>query len=321
MPGSHFFSKLLSCSLQGLISFCISQDAFTYKCQMSLIHISLQPLSCLSTAPPPTSQTFVMSSAHSFFNLLLSTVYVHHSTTPVILLFLRSPITLISSSAMDTFLRLTRPLTSIHHSFLHCSLLLAVFDLLVPSYCFGFHLPSPLSAFLQPDLKKYFPECQCWICSPFYAVFFPQVISSSPMVSDTANNLTVPKPQIYILNPDVYPEVQSLFCHCILNTSRATYRTVPSLVFSLSTNGSSSLIVAQIRDLGVICDSSFFLSSLPHSSSSKSSEPLLSCSHPSLIYCDLSCHRYLRDLFLNSFVSPNPILQQISLYIYILFFF
>lgn len=144
MPGCHFFSKLLSHSFQGLISFCISQDAFAYKCQISLIRIPLQPLSCLSTAP--LSQTFVVSSAHSFFNLLLPTLYVHHSTTPVILLFVRSPGTLILSSVVDTFLHLTRPLTSFHHSFLRCSLPLAVFTLVVPSYCFGFHLSSPLSA-------------------------------------------------------------------------------------------------------------------------------------------------------------------------------
>lgn len=86
------------------------------------------PAIVLSLNCPPQPDFCKVSSAHSFFlNLLLSTLYVHHSTAPAILLFLRSPITLILSSAVDTFLHLTRPLTSIHHSFLHCSLPLAVF--------------------------------------------------------------------------------------------------------------------------------------------------------------------------------------------------
>lgn len=77
------------------------------------------PAIVLSLNCPPQPDFCKVSSAHSFFlNLLLSTLYVHHSTTPAILLFLRSPITLILSSAVDTFLHLTRPLTSIHHSFL-----------------------------------------------------------------------------------------------------------------------------------------------------------------------------------------------------------
>lgn len=65
MPDSHFFSKLLSHSLQGLISFCISQDAFAYRCQIHLIYFPLRPLSCLSTAP--LSQTFVKCPLHIHF--------------------------------------------------------------------------------------------------------------------------------------------------------------------------------------------------------------------------------------------------------------
>lgn len=150
------------------------------------------------------------------------------------------------------------------------------------------------------------------MCFSFYAAFFPYVITSSPVVSETANNLTVPKSSVYILNPDSYPKVQSHFCTCILNTSRATYKPLLSLVFSVY-NGSSGLPVAQTRDRGGgggICGSSFSFSSLPPSSSSVSPKPVLSYSHPGSIYLDLSSNDPLKDLFANSFVSPNPFFSR-----------
>lgn len=148
----------------------------------NLFNSSSSPAVVLSFNSPPQPNFCKVFYTHSFFDLLLSILYIH-STSPLILLFLRSPIAFMLSNPVDAFLHLTRPLTRVHHGSPpppSCSVLFSWLSwqhsLLVSSYCFGFHYPSPFLAFLPlTDLKMYFPKGHARYVSLFIQLSFPKL--------------------------------------------------------------------------------------------------------------------------------------------------
>lgn len=77
-----------------------------------------------------------------------------------------------------------------------------------------------------------------------FCLFPPKVISPSPMALDTTNDLTVPKFMSWGLVLFLQLYSQHLQSHSQISFSGLNY---------------SSLLIAQTRDLGVICGSPFFL--------------------------------------------------------------
>lgn len=111
----------------------------------NLFNSSSSPAVVLSFNSPPQPNFCKVFYTYSFFDLLLSILYIH-STSPLILLFLRSPIAFMLSNPVDTFLHLTRPLTSVHHG--SPPLLLAVFSSLGCHDNIVFWFPPTALAFI-----------------------------------------------------------------------------------------------------------------------------------------------------------------------------